>query len=172
MKQNSQPEREPYKQPDTIKAFEHLEQLLNDLPNMTQKSDRVIRAARAEEVLAVNRRYEANKRELDKLDSQLEEVTHATEQATVCKEDPHSVESLESLQRTRMYYAAMRGFKVGPVQNDAQALKEALSSGGFASIEEAQAALLSPEEMTRLTKEVEQYQADYAQTLALCQELE
>lgn len=78
----------------------------------------------------------------------------------------------ERLDREYLYFSAMKGFKVGPEQNAAKALAKALASGGFATVDDAQAAALSAAELEGLAAEVEDYQAAYAETLAACQQLE
>lgn len=154
---------------DNADAFAHLQELLDRLPEMQERGGRLARAKAAREVVAIERRYRFTLAELEELDSNVEKAATAVEKA---KAEGCDSAEIELLERNRLYFAAMRGFKVGPVQNDAEALEEALNAGGFSAFEEALGAQLPDEELDRLVAEVEAYQKDYADTLALCQELD
>lgn len=146
----------------------HLQKLLDRLPEMQVRGERLARARAAREAAVVERRYRFTLAELEELDESMEKAAAAVEKARANRCDPAEIELLE---RDRLYFAAMRGFKVGPVQNDADALEQALTAGGFSSFEEALEAQLSDEEFDSLASEVDTYQKDYADTLALCQKL-
>ena len=71
-----------------------------------------------------------------------------------------------------MAAGTQHGLKVGPAQNAERALARALEASPFDTVEEARAALLPAESLAALSAEVQAYQADYAEALAVCQQLE
>lgn len=149
--------------------FERLQRLVDLLPAMQEKGDRLALARAAQEVLEACRRHQAVRKELDDLDMRALEAVQAAKRA---REEGTPASEAERLDREYLYFSAMKGFKVGPEQNAAKALAKALASGGFATVDDAQAAALSAAELEGLAAEVEDYQAAYAETLAACQQLE
>lgn len=145
--------------------FERLQRLVDLLPAMQEKGDRLALARAAQEVLEACRRHQAVRKELDDLDMRALEAVQAAKRA---REEGTPASEAERLDREYLYFSAMKGFKVGPEQNAAKAL----ASGGFATVDDAQAAALSAAELEGLAAEVEDYQAAYAETLAACQQLE
>lgn len=79
---------------------------------------------------------------------------------------------LGDLRLALMAAGTQRGLKVGPAQNAERALARALEASPFDTVEEARAALLPAESLAALSAEVQAYQADYAEALAMCQQLE
>ena len=79
---------------------------------------------------------------------------------------------LGDLRLALMAAGTQRGLKVGPAQNAERALARALEASPFDTVEEARAALLPAESLAALSAEVQAYQADYAEALAVCQQLE
>lgn len=71
-----------------------------------------------------------------------------------------------------MAAGTQRGLKVGPAQNAEHALAQALEASPFDTVEEARVALLPADSLAALSAEVQAYQADYAEALAMCQQLE
>lgn len=149
--------------------FEHLEALCDALPRMEELGARVAKAACAREAVEADRRYRIVRTELDELEAHMAKAAALAEQGRLAGKPDEEVELYE---RDRLYFAAMRGFKVGPAQNERAASDEALKAGGFSSIDEAAKAVLPTDELSRLERELEAYRADYAETLAACQEAE
>ncbi|WP_139651939.1 hypothetical protein [Raoultibacter phocaeensis] len=149
--------------------FEHLEALCDALPRMEELGARVAKATCAREAVEADRRYRIVRTELDEFEAHAAEALALAEQA---RDAGRPKEDIELYERDRLYFAAMRGFKVGPSQNERAAVEEALKAGGFASIDEANDAVLPSDELSRLAGELEAYRADYAETLAACQEVE
>ena len=79
---------------------------------------------------------------------------------------------LGDLRLALMAAGTQRGLKVGPAQNAEHALAQALEASPFDTVEKARAALLPADSLAALSAEVQAYQADYAEALAVCQQLE
>ena len=79
---------------------------------------------------------------------------------------------LGDLRLALMAAGTQRGLKVGPAQNAEHALAQALEASPFDTVEEARVALLPADSLAALSAEVQAYQADYAEALAMCQQLE
>ncbi|HBT94711.1 MAG TPA: hypothetical protein DEB24_00675 [Coriobacteriia bacterium] len=150
-------------------AFEHLSELYTALPRMQEIGARLAQAKCALLAVETHARLRSLRREIETLEAQEAAAAAAAELA---QSEGRSPEAVKLLNCDRLYYAAMRGFKVGPAKNEQVALEDALKAGGFTSPEEAEAAVLPGDEFERLSKELVSYQADYAETLALCQRLE
>lgn len=146
--------------------FEHLETLVGALPRMEELGARVAKATWAREAVEADRRYRIVRKELDELEANMSEALALAERA---RDAGKPEEEVELYERDRLYFAAMRGFKVGPAQNERAAADEALKAGGFASVDEARDAMLPNDELSRLESELEAYRVDYAETLAACQ---
>lgn len=149
--------------------FEHLETLVDALPRMEELGARVAKATWAREAVEADRRYRIVRKELDELEENMSKALALAEQARGAGKPEEEVELYE---RDRLYFAAMRGFRVGPAQNEQAAADEALKAGGFASVDEARDAMLPNDELSRLESELEAYRVDYAETLAVCQKAE
>lgn len=150
-------------------AFEHLGELYAALPRMQEIGARLAQAKCALLAVEADANLRCLQREIEELKAQEAAAEAAVEQARV---EGKSAEAINLLNRDRLYYGAMRGFKVGPAKNEQTALEEALAAGGFGSTERARGATLPDSEFDGLTKELTAYQADYAETLALCEKLE
>lgn len=153
----------------TDEMFEHLEALCTALPRMEDLGARVAKALCACEAVEADRRYRIVRKELDELEAHMDEALALAERARGAAKPEEEVERYE---RDRLYFAAMRGFKVGPVQNERVAADEALKAGGFTSVDEAKGAVLPSDVLSRLERELEAYRADYAETLAACRKTE
>lgn len=153
---------------DVEALFAHLEELVGLLPEMQELGERLARARAAAAVLA--RAHELDVRELmlAEEDAHLaaeREALHAAQTAgDECEIDRH--------QRNVLYYGQRRGLRVGPVENGRAALEKALKAGGFATVEDARATSMPAAEMDAAEQRIAGYQADYATTLAACQEVE
>ncbi len=150
-------------------AFAHLQELVDQLPQMQAEGDKLSRARAAREIHALNRAYKGNHAMFSRFDRLANEAYDKEKQA---REAGAPQEEIDRHVLDRLYYSSERGYKVGPMQNSEKALNEALADNGFASVDEAEAAVLPDEEFDQLVAKVEAYQADYADTLAICQSYE
>ena len=152
---------------DVEALFAHLEELVDLLPEMQELDERLARARAAEAVLACAHELDVRELMLTEEDAHLaaeREALHAAQAAGgECEIDRH--------QRNVLYYGQRRGLRVGPVENGRAALEKALKAGGFATVEDARAASMPAAEMDAAEQRIADYQADYATTLAACQEV-
>ena len=162
------------------RAFAQLEHLYAQLPAMEEKGAALARARSAVEVdgLAKMAAYRAAElARADALVAEAEARVSAAEAALVRSEGAEGdaaekAAHLGDLRLALMAAGTQRGLKVGPAQNAEHALAQALEASPFDTVEEARAALLPADSLVALSAEVQAYQADYAEALAVCQQLE
>ena len=148
--------------------FEHLQELMAELPAMQEKGAVLAKARAAAEVSKRAHYYEGQQNELNGILSEMAE--HERERAIAIEQ---SDREREEAQRALILTCGMqRGIRKGAVDAAKRELDQALSDGGFASCEEANAARLSESDLASLSAEIEAYQADYAETLAACERIE
>lgn len=165
---------------DAEQAFGRLERLYAQLPAMEEKGAALARARSAAEVDGLAKAAAYRAAELARADAEV-----ARAEACVCEAEAALARSeaaggdaaekaahLGDLRLALMAAGTQRGLKVGPAQNAEQALDRALEASPFDTVEEAHAALLPAESLAALSAEVQAYQADYAEALAVCQQLE
>lgn len=165
---------------DAERAFAQLEHLYAQLPSMEEKGVALARARFAAEVdgLAKAAAYRA-------AELVWAETLVAEAEACVCEAEAALARSeaaggdaaekaahLGDLRLALMAAGTQRGLKVGPAQNAEHALAQALEASPFDTVEKARAALLPADSLAALSAEVQAYQADYAEALAVCQQLE
>lgn len=165
---------------DVEQAFGRLERLYAQLPAMEEKGAALARARSAAEVDGLAKAAAYRAAELVRAETLVAEA-----EACVCEAEAALARSeaaggdaaekaahLGDLRLALMAAGTQRGLKVGPAQNAEQALDRALEASPFDTVEEAHAALLPAESLAALSAEVQAYQADYAEALAMCQQLE
>lgn len=165
---------------DAEQAFGRLERLYAQLPAMEEKGAALARARSAAEVDGLAKAAAYRAAELVRADAEV-----ARAEACVCEAEAALARSetaggdaaekaahLGDLRLALMAAGTQRGLKVGPAQNAEQALDRALEASPFDTVEEAHAALLPTDSLAALASEVQAYQADYAEALAVCQQLE
>ena len=162
------------------RAFAQLEHLYAQLPSMEEKGVALARARSAAEVDGLAKAAAYRAAELARAETEV-----ARAEACVCEAEAALARSeaaggdaaekaahLGDLRLALMAAGTQRGLKVGPAQNAERALARALEASPFDTAEEARAALLPAESLAALSAEVQAYQADYAEALAVCQQLE
>lgn len=162
------------------RAFAQLEHLYAQLPAMEEKGAALARARSAAEVDGLAKAAAYRAAELARAESlvaRAEACVREAEAALVRLEGvegdaAEKVAHLGDLRLALMAAGTQRGLKVGPAQNAERALARALEASPFDTVEEARAALLPAESLAALSAEVQAYQADYAEALAVCQQLE
>lgn len=165
---------------DAEQAFGRLERLYAQLPAMEEKGAALARARSAAEVDGLAKAAAYRAAELVRAETLVAEA-----EACVCEAEAALARSeaaggdaaekaahLGDLRLALMAAGTQRGLKVGPAQNTERALARALEASPFDTVEEVRAALLPAESLAALSAEVQAYQADYAEALAVCQQLE
>ncbi|MFR2586765.1 MAG: hypothetical protein ACLS9I_02385 [Adlercreutzia equolifaciens] len=165
---------------DAEQAFGRLERLYAQLPAMEEKGAALARARSAAEVDGLAKAAAYRAAELVRAETLVAEA-----EACVCEAEAALARSeaaggdaaekaahLGDLRLALMAAGTQRGLKVGPAQNAEHALAQALEASPFDTVEEARAALLPTDSLAALSAEVQAYQADYAEALAMCQQLE
>ena len=148
--------------------FEHLQELMAELPAMREKGAVLARARAAAEVSKRAHYYEGQQNELNGILSEMAE--HERERAIAIEQG--DLERETALRAQILTCGTQRGIRKGAADAAKRSLDQALSDGGFASLEEARAAALSESDLASLSAEIEAYQADYAETLAACERIE
>ncbi len=153
---------------DEDALFSHLEELVGRLPAMQELAARLSRARAARVAMDCAHELEVRRRSLAEedrlLDAERGALRAAREAGDELEADRH--------QRATLYYGQRRGLRVGPVASGEAALAKALSDGGFETVEEARAGLMAEDELGAGERSLADYQADYAATLAACEEIE
>lgn len=161
-------------------AFGRLEHLYAQLPAMEEKGAALARARSAAEVDGLAKAAAYRAAELVRAKSLVARAEACVREAEAALVRLEGVEGdaaekaahLGDLRLALMAAGTQRGLKVAPAQNAEHALARALEASPFDTVEEARAALLPVESLAALSAEVQAYQADYAEALAVCQQLE
>ena len=148
--------------------FEHLQELVAELPAMQEKGAVLARARAAAEVAKRAHYYEGQQNELNGILSEMAE--HERQRAIAIEQGDRERE--EAQRALILTCGTQRGIRKGAADAAKRELDQALSDGGFASCEEARAVRLSEPDLASLSAEIEAYQADYAETLAACERIE
>ncbi len=155
------------------RAFAQLEHLYAQLPSMEEKGVALARARSAAEVDGLAKAAAYRAAELARAEAFVREVEAALARSEAAEGDAAEKSAhLGDLRLALMAAGTQRGLKVGPAQNAEHALAQALEASPFDTVEEARAALLPADSLAALSAEVQAYQADYAEALAVCQQLE
>lgn len=165
---------------DAEQAFGRLERLYAQLPAMEEKGAALARARSAAEVDGLAKAAAYRAAELVRAETLVAEAEDCVCEAEAALVRSESAEGdaaekaahLGDLRLALMAAGTQRGLKVGPAQNAEHALAQALEASPFDTVEEARAALLPADSLAALSAEVQAYQADYAEALAMCQQLE
>lgn len=168
--------------------FRHLEDLVDSLPDMEARSARLAKARAAasiEGLIRAKLTADAELAEADKLVEQAEERLLRATSPLAAGDDGESVstqtsepesseidEAIHSAQEQVLHAGLLRGMRIGPANNAAAELAEALENSPFETVEEARAAMISPEEIALIEQQIADYQRDYNETLAACQSAE
>lgn len=161
-------------------VFERLEHLYAQLPAMEEKGAALARARSAAEVDGLAKAAAYRAAELARAETLVAEAEARVREAeaTLARSEAAEGDAAEKaahlgdLRLALMAAGTQRGLKVAPAQNAEHVLAQALEVSPFDTVEEARAALLPAESLAALSAEVQAYQADYAEALAMCQQLE
>ena len=148
--------------------FAHLEELVDALPEMQKKGDALAKARAAAEVAKRAHYVQGQQNELDGILAAMDEHARAREEALAAGD----AEREQKERALVLQYGNERGIRKGATESARRALEKVLVAGGFATEAEAKAAELADDALQALAREVEAFQADYAETLAACQAIE
>lgn len=148
--------------------FDHLQELVDELPCMQVEGDRLAKARAAREVLKRERYHEGQEHELALVQNDFDAQLAAARAA----QEAGDVESQDNARYNSLVLGNQLGVRRGAEADAARKVAAALEEGGFADLEEARAAALSDEEFAALEQSVESFKADYVRTLEACQAIE
>lgn len=149
-------------------VFAHLKQLVDEIPNME----------------ALGARLDAARAALDVVDAESHRVGQVNQEARVrTYYDDHmaareaalaagDAEAEQAAREAALQCGNMLAIRKGAREDAERKLEQALSAGGFASVDEARESLMPPEELEHETARLRAYQDDYASTLQRARELE
>lgn len=146
--------------------FDHMQELVDALPGMEEESRKAVRARSAENVIRFERYRKAQEKTLSQLQERLDAHVAARQEAL----DAGDSEREESERMKALELGNERGFLLGAVEGSRHEAKKALEESEFESVEEAEAATMPQEELTALEAKLDEFQNDYATTLAACQQ--
>ena len=153
---------------DAEQAFGRLERLYAQLPAMEEKGAALARARSAAEVDGLAKAAAYRAAELARADALVAEA-----EACVCEAEAALARSEAAGGDAAEKAAHLGDLRLALMAAGTQrALARALEASPFDTVEEARAALLPAESLAALSAEVQAYQADYAEALAVCQQLE
>ena len=147
-------------------AFEHLQQLVDALPQMKELGERVRLGRAAEQAAHLAHDAERARAALAQCEDGLAAARTAYDQAV----QSGDVQTAEAQSHEVLFWADQVALARGPVNDAAFHMQKLLSREGLKSVEEALAHALPADELAALDAQIAAYQADYQQTLALCQE--
>ena len=153
---------------DEEALFGHLAELMDGIPAMEEKGAALGRARAAALVAQRAHEHAGQQAMLDYVQGQID--AHERARAQAIEAGDAAGEERERAQV--LLLGNQRGVRYGAEEGARRALADALAESPFATVEEAQAAVLPDEELAALAAEVEAFQRDYAQTLAACQRIE
>ena len=154
-------------QMDADKAFEHLQQLVDALPQMKELGERVRLGRAAEQAALFSHDAERAQAALAQCEDGLAAARAAYDQAV----QSGDAQAAEVQSHEVLFWADQVALAKGPVNDAAFHMQKLLSREGLKSAEEALTHAMSADELATLDAQIASYQADYQQTLTLCQEL-
>jgi len=134
--------------------FERLESLYSRLPEMEEKSVRLLRAAAAEKLWDANRRLSLIRNECEGYEKSLRKGRETGDMG---------------LQR---YASEVLSLKRGPLAQAEAEVKKLLGESGFESLEMAEKSRLTSGEREDLDREIESFKKEYLELLELCRQAE
>jgi hypothetical protein len=149
-------------------AFGRLECLLEQLPVMEAKGKRLSRAREAQRLLELQKHFDVLKREYDEYHRVRDTALLAAREAG--ERGDNAAQSRE--QGTVRGYAELIALRTAPLQRARLALEEAWASSPLSPGAPLEDEVLDGAELAALEQEIAEYQRDYQETYALCQQLE
>ena len=153
---------------ETDAVFAHLQELVDELPEMEALGTRVDAAQAARDAVDADARRVGQVNQEARVRSYYDEHMAAREAAVAAGDAEAELAAREAA----LQCGNMLAIRKGAREDAERRLQEALSAGDFASVEEACDALLPPEELEGEIARLRAYQRDYADTLQRARELE
>ena len=150
---------------DENALFEHLQELVDMLPHMQEKGERLAKARSAREVARLERYHKGQENELRSVQKEFEAQLDAEEAAKAAGDSDAQVRARYNVLNLGNQLGIRRGAEADAVRK----VDKALFVAGFASVEEAERFDLDDAAFSELEQEVESFKADYAKTLEACQ---
>lgn len=149
-------------------VFAHLQQLVDEIPEMEALGARLDAARAAQDVVDADSRREGQVNQEARVRSYYDEHMAAREAAIAAGDAEAELAAREAA----LQCGNMLAIRKGAREDAERRLQDALNAGGFSSVDEARDSLLSPEELERETARLRAYQDDYARTLERARDLE
>ena len=155
---------------DADQMLERLAELVDEIPAMQAKNNRLARDTAARKVMDLAYDVSCREAELQQGERMFEEAQEALDEV---RDKPDSSDLVIAETQTRLVHAGLaRGMKVGPLNNARAELESALQAGGFATVDEAREALVSESDRAAVEREIADFKAEYSRVLEICQSFE
>jgi hypothetical protein len=152
--------------PDHNAAFEHLEELLARLPQMTEKGGTLRKAKDARLLMRLNAELSAAEAEWQQL-QEADVAAQAAYQAALANGDDSQMQSYLATVR---YWQELIAVHRAPYQRAKTALDDALAASELNLGNPLAQIALAEDEFNALEAQVEEFKRDYAATLNECQQ--
>lgn len=149
-------------------VFAHLQELVDDIPNMEALGARLDAARAAKDVVDAESHRVGQVNQEARVRTYYDDHMAAREAALAAGD----AEAEQSAREAALQCGNMLAIRKGAREDAERKLEQALSAGGFASVDEAREHLLPPEELEQETARLRAYQQDYASTLQRARDLE
>lgn len=148
--------------------FAHLAELVDEVPAMRERGEKLAQARAAREVLDCERYRDGQDNELKSVAERFRQLVRDFDEARE-RGDEAAASACES---ALAGVGNMKAIREGALASAQRALDQALVAGGFDSIEQARALVMDDDALMDLEHLVEGFKADYAETLQACQDIE
>lgn len=147
--------------------FDHMQELMDALPAMEEKGERLAKARAAREVLRLERYRQGQENELCHIQDKFNEQVALEHEAKAAGDDEKEKSARSKVLNLGNQMAVRRGAEA----NARRKVEDALAQSNFSKIDDTHEATLEDEEFFALEKEIESFKSDYASTLAACQKI-
>lgn len=147
--------------------FAHLEELVDTLPEMERYGEELACARNARSAYRAHCYWVGQQRELQTIQGRFEEAVALREKGI--EQNDEKIE--EEARLAALSFANQKAIRFCAAASAQRDFEKSLEAGGFLSVEEAQASLLSDDAFADLEEKIAAFQKDYAETLRVCQEV-
>ena len=157
-------------EPDSSQAdvlFSHMQDLMDVLPAMEKRGECLAKARAAREALRLERYRQGQEHELCHIQDKFNEQVALEHEAKAAGDDEKEKTARCKVLNLGNQMSVRRGAEAHARRN----LEEALVQSGFSNIDDARTAALEDGAFSALEEEIESFKADYASTLAACQNI-
>lgn len=138
--------------------FHYLQELIDVLPDEQELLRRLDRSEAAQKVMGCQRELSACQTVLIKA----EEAVAAARLAMVRAREAGDTTAFDAQEQELLFHSEQLGPKIALVEAARATLQQALVEGGFLSVEQAEGAVLAPEEEITIAAQIASYQRQYA----------